>query len=158
MFQITRRADYAVRILLDLGAQPDGDWTQAQAIARRMGVPQPFLHKITADLVDAGLVRTCPGPTGGLALARLAAEINLLQVLEAIDGPICLNICLRRPRECPRDRICPAHTFWGRLQASLVQQLRSATLDALVAEARALPAARRPADLQPIFPEAFRVQ
>ena len=115
MFQITRRADYAVRIMLDLGGQPAGQWTQAQDISRRMLVPRAFLHKITADLVAAGLVHTFPGPTGGLALARPATEINLLQVLEAIDGPICLNMCLLRPRECPRDQICPAHTFWGRL-------------------------------------------
>ncbi len=157
MFQITRRADYAIRILLDLGAQPAGQWSPARAIARRMGVPQPFLHKITADLVEAGLVCTFPGPSGGLALACPAAEINLLQALEAIDGPICLNSCLLRLRECPRDRICPAHTFWGRLQASLVQQLRAATLDQLVAEARALQDTPRPIPLQPIFPEGIRV-
>jgi Rrf2 family transcriptional regulator, iron-sulfur cluster assembly transcription factor len=138
MFQITRRADYAVRIMLDLGAQPAGVWVPAQAVAQRMLIPRAFLHKITAGLVKAGLVATFPGPTGGLALARPAAEVSLLQVLEAIDGPICLNMCLRRPRECPRDGICPAHRFWGRLQASVVEQLRGARLDALVAEAAAL--------------------
>ncbi len=157
MFQITRRADYAVRILLDLGAQPAGQWAQAQDISRRMAVPRAFLHKITADLVKAKLVVTFPGPTGGLALARPAAEIDLLQVLEAIDGPICLNTCLLRPRECPRDRICPAHTFWGRLQAGLIQQLRGATLDVLVTEARALQSAPRPAEIRLLFSEDLRV-
>jgi Rrf2 family protein len=157
MFQITRRADYAVRILLDLGGQPSGTWAPAAETARRMGVPQAFLHKITADLVRAGLVRTFPGPTGGLALGRPAPQISLLHILEAIDGPICLNICLARPHECPRDQICPAHRIWGRAQAALVAELRTATLDALVAEARALEGAARQPALQPIFPEGLRV-
>ena len=156
MFQVTRRADYAVRILLDLAEQPDGEWVPTPGIARRMLIPPQFLHKITADLVKAGLVCTFPGPTGGLALARPAHTINLLQVLEAIDGPVCLNVCLLRPQECPRDRICPAHTFWGRLQASIMLQLRAATLDVLVFEAHAL-RERRP-QLRSIFPEGVNVR
>ena len=157
MLQITRRADYAVRIMLDLGGQPAGEWARAQDIARRMSVPRAFLHKITVDLVKAHLVRTFPGPTGGLALTRAASEINLLQVLEAIDGPVCLNMCLLRPRECPRDLICPAHTFWGRLQASLIQQLQSARLDVLVAEAQHLQHQPARPTVPYILPEAVRI-
>ena len=157
MFQITRRADYAVRILLNLADHPAGEWVQTQEIARQMLIPRAFLHKIAADLGAAGLIRSFPGPTGGLTLARPATEINLLQVLEAIDGPICLNMCLRRPRECPRDQICPAHTFWGRLQASVIEQLRSTTLDGLVAEGGAVPAAPRPTTVQHVSLEGLPV-
>jgi len=138
MFQITRRADYAVRILLALAAEPAGTLTQARALAASTDVPPAFLYRITAALVQAGLVRSCPGPTGGLALARPAAEINVLQILEAMDGPLCLNVCLVRPHECPRDRQCPAHGLWGRLQTGLAQQLRQATLAGLLAEGQLL--------------------
>ncbi len=155
MFQITRRVDYATRIMLELGGHPEGTWAQARHIARATGVSRAFLHKITADLVKDGLVRTYPGPTGGLALSRPAATINMLHILEAIDGPICLNVCLLRPRECRRDLTCPAHSFWGRLQASLIQQLQSATLDALVAEARLLKGRPRRAAIQYVLLEAI---
>ena len=155
MFQITRRADYTVRLMLDLAEHEAEDWVPARDIARRMLVPRAFLYKITADVVAAGFVRTAPGPSGGLALARPAGEINLLQIVEAADGPVCLNSCLLRPRECPRDRICPAHTFWGRLQADVMAQMSAVTLDVLAEEARALRA--HPASLPLVLPDPVRV-
>lgn len=138
MFQISRRVDYAVRIMLALGQTAEGEWARAASIARKMLIPLPFLHKITADLVQAGLVATRPGPAGGLALALPAPKVTLLRIVEAIDGPVCINVCLVRPGECPRDTICPAHTFWAQLQSMITNQLRGATLDALIGESRLL--------------------
>lgn len=136
MFQISRRADYAVRIMIELGLQGEGTAVPARQIARRTGVPKAFLHKIAADLVKADLVRTYAGPGGGVALARPLPAVNMLQILEATDGPVCLNLCLIRPQECPLDQICSAHTTWGRLQTIIVQELEAATLQLLVEEAR----------------------
>jgi Rrf2 family protein len=138
--------------MLVLGNLADGERIQARRVAEETGVPQAFLHKIVADLVKAGLVRTYSGPGGGLSLARPAVSINMLQILEAIDGPVCLNVCLIRPKECPRDSICPAHGFWGRLQATVVQQLRDATLDTLVAEAYELQRQPRHAEIAYLLP------
>lgn len=161
LFEITRRADYATRIMLELGQQPAQSWLPASCIARQASVPKAFLHKITANLVEADLVKTYPGPTGGLALARPAHTINLLQILEAIDGPLCVNLCQRHAQACARDLICPAHTVWGRVQNSLITQLQSVTLDQLVAEARVLrqhPRRREaPAVTNVISPKAIRV-
>ena len=137
MFQISRRADYAVRIMIELGFQRD-QCVPSREISRRTNVSKAFLHKITADLVKANLVRTQAGPKGGLRLNHPLTHINLQQILEAVEGPICLNICLFRPQECERDAICPAHDFWGRLQTSIVSQLQAATLAELVTEAHEL--------------------
>jgi Rrf2 family protein len=155
MFQITRRADYAVRIMLELGDKADGQRLPAAQIAQSANVPLAFLRKIVADLVKAGLVQTYSGPTGGLALAQPAASINMRQILEAIEGPVCLNTCLLRPEECHRDLACPAHGFLGRLQASIVQQLQNATLDKLVAEGRQLKQYPRREGVEYIYPEAI---
>jgi Rrf2 family transcriptional regulator, iron-sulfur cluster assembly transcription factor len=145
MFPLTRRADYAVRIILELGDKTDGQRMPAVEVAQRAGVPLAFLRKIVADLVRAGLVQTYSGPNGGLMLVQPAESINLVHILEAIEGPIYLNSCLVRPKECPRDHICPVHGFLGRLQANLIQQLQEATVDKLVAEKRKLEhRARRP--------------
>jgi Rrf2 family protein len=139
MFPLTRRADYAVRIVLELGDNAaDGQRMPAVEVAQRVDVPLAFLRKIVVDLVRVGLVQTYSGPNGGLTLARPAASINLVHILEAIEGPIRLNTCLVRPKECPRDHTCPVHGFLGRLQANLIQQLQEATLDKLVAEKREL--------------------
>ncbi len=139
MFPLTRRADYAARIMLELGDKTNsGHRVPALLVAQKAGIPLAFLRKIVADLVKAGLVRTYSGPSGGLELAQPAANINLAHIIEAIEGPICLNICLLRANECPRDKVCPVHNVLGRLQANIIQQLQEVTLDKLVAEGRDL--------------------
>ena len=139
MFPLTRRADYAVRIMLELGDKADsGQRVPAAQVARKAGIPLAFSRKIVLDLVRAGLVQTYSGPSGGLMLAQPVASINLVHILEAIEGPIRLNTCLVRPGECPRDRTCSVHRFLDQLQANLIQQLQEATLDKLVAEGREL--------------------
>lgn len=139
MFPLTRRADYAVRIMLELGDKADnGQRISASQVAQKANIPLAFLRKIVADLAKSGLVRTYSGPGGGLTLAQPVASINLVHILEAIEGPICLNVCLVRPQECPRDQFCPVHGFFEQLQTNLIQQLQEATLDTLVAEKREL--------------------
>ena len=134
MFQISRRADYALRIMIELGVAGEQQRLQSREISNLTAVPKAFLHKISADLVKAGLVRTYSGPNGGLTLNRSLPEINLLHILEAVEGPLLVNICQLRPGECPRDQICPGHDFWGRLQASIGRQLEEETLEKMVAE------------------------
>ena len=135
MFQISRRVDYAVRIMIELGMQPEGVLLSARRLSAKTAVPKAFLHKITADLVRAGLILRQTGPSGGLALQKPANDVSLLDVVEAIDGPVCLNICLVRPQECNRDRFCPGHEVWGKLQLLVVNELRKAILADLVEEA-----------------------
>ncbi len=138
VFQISRKADYAIRVLLALGRQADGMWTTADDIGRRMNVPLPFLHKLTADLVQAGLVRTRAGPKGGLVLGDQASTITVRRIIEAVEGPIALNMCLIRPQECPRAETCPAHSALAGVQRILMEALEEITLAALVAEGERL--------------------
>lgn len=153
MLQISRRADYAMRMMIELGMQGEGVFTSARLLSQNTGVPKAFLHKIMADLVKANLVRTYSGATGGVVLVEPLAAVNTLQILEAIEGPLCLNICLVRPHECPRDRTCPAHTLWGRLQNLLVQELKCTTLADLVTEAKAR--RQRPLQVRQSIPYLF---
>lgn len=108
MLQISRRADYATRIIREFALLGEGEPISSLQLAQQAMVPHSFLHKIVGDLVRAGLMRSTKGPGGGLSLARPLKEINMCQIIEAADGPICLNTCLIRPHECPRDRACLA--------------------------------------------------
>lgn len=157
MFQISRRVDYAVRIMIELGLH-EGEFMSAQRLSARTDVPKSFLHKISVDLSRADLVRTQAGPRGGLTLGRPTAQINMLQIVEAVNGPICLNVCLIRPQECKRDRYCPGHDFWGRIQLSLVQQLEAATLAQLVKEAQELSKKPRSREMRSHIPYLDMVQ
>jgi len=145
-----------MRIMVELGQREGVESTSAREISRRTAVPKAFLHKIVAELGKASLVRTYSGSSGGLVLARAASTITALEIIEAIEGPICLNVCLLRPHECPRDMICPAHSLWGRLQQAVVTELQETTLAQLAEEAKALKKQpQRPSSVAYLFPASF---
>ena len=132
--EITRQADYAVRTVLDLARSPLGIRVRTSEIAERQKIPPTFLAKIVARLSVAGLVRTTRGATGGLSLARAPGEINLLEVVEAIDGPLAVNACVLDPDTCGFGETCPVHQVWCEAQSLLSNRLRETTFAQLSAD------------------------
>ncbi len=130
--EISRRADYGVRVILDLASLPDGIRASTQEIAERQNIPGPFLAKIISQLSLSGLVSTHRGAGGGVRLARPASGINLLEVIEALDGPVRLNRCAIDSGVCARDEYCPVHHVWAKAQSDLVAALRGTTFDGLI--------------------------
>ncbi len=120
--QLTRQADYAVRVVLDLSGDPTRQ-SRITDISRRQRIPPAFLRKIVQILARTGLIHTVRGADGGVRLARDPAAITLRQVIEAVEGPMRLNRCLIRPRECPLDQICPMHPVWRHIQDVVVREL-----------------------------------
>jgi Rrf2 family protein len=134
--EISRRTDYGIRVILHLAALPQDARVSTQEIADRQSIPSPFLAKIVSQLSLSGLVSTHRGAGGGVALARPPQEISLLEVIEALDGPIRLNRCALTPDLCPRETHCPLHDIWIQAQSELTGLLRNTTFDALVETAR----------------------
>lgn len=134
MLRVSRRTDYAVRVMIAVAGASSGTFVPAPQIGQQMLIPQPFLVKVVGDLKRCGLITTAAGRTGGLALARPAGQITLRHIVEGVEGPIILNTCLLRPGECLRDVICSAHPIWARIQNTLLQELDAVTLDKLSAE------------------------
>ena len=128
---ISRRTDYGVRIVLDLATIPQDERAAAHDIADRQRIPRPFLAKIISQLCLAGLVTTYRGAGGGVALARPAADITLLDVVEALEGPVRLNRCVIQPDDCPRNSYCPVHHVWNQAQSDLVDRLGNTTFEIL---------------------------
>lgn len=135
---MSRAADYAARAMVYVASADNGNTATTREIAKRQGVSQAFLQKIVQRLVQAGLLRTERGPAGGVALSHPAADISLRQIVEAIEGPITLNRCLRGPGECHREAICPVHEVCVRVQKELLATLESSTLDKLATRGREL--------------------
>ena len=133
--EITQQADYAVRAVLDLALQTEAERVPSEAIARHQAIPSAFLTKILARLAAEGIVLTQRGVNGGIRLARPTEDITLLQVVEAIDGPITLNRCNRNPSECPRDCVCAFHPIWLTICIELRARLNSINFAALAAAA-----------------------
>lgn len=130
--QLTRGGDYAVRIMTHLASVPGGAIVPRRQIQERGDVPPAHLAKLIQALGRAKLVTTFRGAGGGVRLAVRPEEINLRQVIEAVEGPIHLNRCLVRPGACPRDRFCTAHPVWRRIQEVLIRELEAVTMAALV--------------------------
>jgi Rrf2 family protein len=95
-------------------------------IAQEKGIPPSFLAKIVSQLSVAGLLQTSRGARGGVSLAKPKEAISLLDVVEAIDGPILLNDCVGEMSTCKYDDDCPLQPVWRDAQKMLVEHLSKA--------------------------------
>ena len=127
--QITRQADYAVRAVLYLAKIGEDRRAATSQIALEQQIPPSFLAKIVSQLSVAGLLQTSRGARGGVSLARSPEDISVLEVVEAIDGPILLNECVANQGACTFGDTCSMRPLWCDTQAELVNRLKSTTFD-----------------------------
>lgn len=132
--QITRQADYALRAMLYLARLGPNERAATKKIAEVQKIPPSFLAKIISQLSVAGLIKTTRGAHGGVVLSRSTKEISLLDVVEAIDGPIALNECTVESGSCDMGGNCPLHDVWSETQIQLVERLRKTTFDRYIAK------------------------
>lgn len=123
--QITRQADYAVRAMIYLTQLGNERRASTSQIAQEKHIPPSFLAKIVSQLSVAGLLQTSRGARGGVSLARAPEAISLLDVVEAIDGPIQLNECVGDHSACSFGNDCPMKPVWCDAQHELVSRLSS---------------------------------
>lgn len=126
---INQATDYAFRAVLYLAQQSKGEVVEAQAIARSEVVPMRYLLKIMPSLIKAGIVKSQRGVGGGYMLARSPGEITLLDVIEAIEGPIRLNRCLIDEDNCSKQGPphCQVHQALADIQNRLAREFNSYT-------------------------------
>jgi Rrf2 family protein len=133
--QITRQADYAVRAVRYLAKvysqNPTDKHVSTYHVAEEMKIPPSFLAKIISQLQIAGLLTTSRGARGGVWLAHEPKDISLLEVVEAIDGPVLLNECVGSSKPCVFEDECLVHPVWIEAQENLVNHLRSTRFDTL---------------------------
>jgi len=139
--QITRQADYAVRTVLYLANIGSDQRAATSQIAEAQQIPPSFLAKIVSQLSVAGLLQTSRGARGGVSLARPPEQISLLEVVEAIDGPILLNECVAGNGACTFNDECPMQPIWRDAQKELVSRLRTTTFDSFVKTSHLVPLA-----------------
>ncbi|MFA5873519.1 MAG: Rrf2 family transcriptional regulator [Anaerolineales bacterium] len=132
--QITRQADYAIRAVRYLAKHGSSQRIATSTVAREMKIPASFLAKIISQLSIAGLLHTSRGARGGVNLAREAKKISILDVVEAIDGPILLNECVGNPGICAFSDDCLVHPIWVEVQETLVKRLRETKFDQLASK------------------------
>jgi Rrf2 family protein len=133
--QLTRAADYGVRVMVHLASMPPDERALLPELAQAADAPESFLSKVLQALTHAALISSRRGKAGGFAILPQGRAASMLQVIEAIDGPICLNLCLSPNRGCERSSSCPAHPVWGRAQLAMVNVLKQVSVAELAERA-----------------------
>jgi len=129
--EVTRRTDYAIRLLLEL-ARIGGGPLSVRELSERQGVPYAFARGIQRELLGADLVTTRRGARGGIMLARHAAEITLLDIANAMQGDVSCSVCSRDPKWCDRMSNCEVHQVWREVDSIVGEYLATKSLAGLL--------------------------
>jgi len=129
---IRRDTGYGLRALVHMVSVDDGGAFTAEELADAADTSVDFMHKIMQGLRDAGIVASKRGPGGGFRLTRSPAEVDLLEVVTAMQGPLRVNRCVIGLDACERSAACPLRPTWMRIQDDLEEGLRGATLADMV--------------------------
>lgn len=132
--RLTRGSDYGLRGMLYMARQPLGQVCLVSQVAAAEELPESYLAKIFQDLARSRLLISHRGAKGGFSLVDDPQEINLLQIIEAVEGPIALAPCLDIREGCDRVNLCEIYDALDSAQAQMISVLESTTLADLVAK------------------------
>ncbi|MDP3984594.1 MAG: Rrf2 family transcriptional regulator [Acidimicrobiia bacterium] len=131
--RLGRRGDYAVRAMISIARHPVGKRRKTRQITDEMDLPEGYATQILASLARGGLLDATAGRDGGYSLARPAAEISVLDVVELAEGPITIDECVLRGGPCDWVRGCPIHATWSEAQQAFTARLAATSLFDLAA-------------------------
>jgi Rrf2 family protein len=134
VLQISRKIDYGLRAIIHLAGLPAARLASLQDLSSTLHLPREFLAKILKGLAARGLVRSSRGSHGGYQLARPAGSISFLEVIEAVEGPVQLNVCLDHKDRCDVSAGCTMYHVWKSGQERMLEVYRRTTLADLVAQ------------------------
>src|ERR1700716_1410434 len=139
VLQISRKIDYGLRAMIYLAGLPEGRIASLQDLSSTLHLPREFLAKILKVLAGRGIVRSARGAHGGYQLARSARDISFLEVIEAAEGPVQLNICLDHKDRCDVSSSCTMYHVWKAGQDRMLEVHRRTTLAELASPAEPRP-------------------
>lgn len=127
MLRVTKLTDYATVILVALARAPDRVHSSAE-LAELARLEAPTVAKVLKPLAHAGLVESFRGATGGYRLARPAADIPLIAIVEAIEGPLGMTECSGEHSSCEHEPHCGVQVHWRRINDVIAEALGGITL------------------------------
>ncbi len=129
---LRRDSDYALRAVTALARQRAGTLASAATIARTERLTEPLLRKLLQRLNRAGVVESVRGKTGGFRLAQDPGRITSLDVVEAIQGKLAIQLCFLGTAMCPSQKNCTIRNKLGPVQAALRMSLKNITIADLI--------------------------
>ena len=132
VFKLNRMTDYAI-VVLGVLARQQGEILATAQLAELTGLKQPTVAKVAKTLVTAGLLDTQRGVHGGYRLARQASIISLVQIVEAMEGPIAVNDCVNGAQEPSFvNNCCFVSQNWNRVNLAIRNALDDVSLEDLI--------------------------
>ena len=129
--RLSTKGRYGTRAMLDVALHADEGLVHLKDVAERQEVSKKYLEHLVARLEADGLLRTVRGAGGGVALARPASEVTVLDILRTLEGSLAPVECVDRPEVCSRSGDCGARDLWAELGAVVTGFLGSVTLEDL---------------------------
>jgi len=135
--RLTRGSDYGLRGMLYMARQPQGRVCLVSEVAAEENIPDSYLAKIFQDLARNRLLLSHRGAKGGFSLVSNPQEINLLKIIEAVEGPIAIAPCLDMREGCERSELCEIYETLDTAQTQMISVLEQTTLADLIARSGA---------------------
>lgn len=131
MLRVTKLTDYASVVLTVLAARP-GEVLSATELAEFAGLEATTVSKLLKPLAQAKLVEGLRGVRGGYRLTRAASDITLIQVVEAMEGPLAITECSHEQSQCGIAEQCGVRSNWRLINDVVADALRSVTLEQML--------------------------
>ena len=129
--KLSTRGKYGLYAMYYLAEHKDEGPQSLQSISST-GVPTPYLEQLLGNLRRAGLIHSVRGAQGGYQIARPPGEITILDVIDAMEGPLELSECMTDEGHCDRSCQCPVRRVWQKLTDSINRELADVTLDEML--------------------------
>lgn len=129
--KLSTKGRYGVRMLLDLALHQGEGQRTLKEVSEAQHISQKYMSRLLPKLVRAGIVKSARGVDGGYQLCKAPTEITFLQIVEIMEGPICLTPCAK-DSTCPRFDSCPATDIWKHISNSIREVLANVTLQDVV--------------------------
>lgn len=131
--RLSNLADYAVVLMCAAARQCGSVPLQAPKLSEQTQIPMPTTQKLVSLLARAGLLVASRGSGGGVRLARPAAAISLVEIIEAVEGPIALTTCVEESRsECSLHQNCKVQPHWSFINGAVRGALADISLASLI--------------------------
>ena len=130
--KISTKGRYALRVMVDLAQNSNGERIPLMDIARRQGISEKYLEGIVSSLAKSGLVESVRGKGGGYVLSREPSRYPLLEIIESAEGSVAPVACLEENApDCERKQTCRTYPMWKNLYRVIEDYLSGTTLEDL---------------------------
>ena len=121
--ELMKKTELVLRAVLLLADEASDVPTKGALLASKLGTTAAYIPEVMRPLVEAGWVKSAPGPLGGYVLVANPQSITLLMLIEAAEGPTRDDRCVLRGTPCPAEEVCAMHDAWSTAREALLFEL-----------------------------------